>query len=58
MLTKEVFVVDFYGFTQDVFLLSFLKKDEVSFIKDFRPIGLCNAVYKAIAHLISQHLCG
>lgn len=32
------------------------KKDEVSMMKDFRSIGLCNIVYKAITHQISQGL--
>lgn len=32
------------------------KKDEVSYMKDFRPISLCNVVYKVMMGLMTQHL--
>lgn len=38
------------------FLTLIPKKDEVSLVKDFRSIRLCNVVYKAITRLISHRL--
>lgn len=65
----EVVGAQFCRFVQDVFqcpqkveevnqpfLTLIPKKDEVSMVKDFRPIELCNFIYKAIIGLISQRL--